>query len=119
MTLVTSIKDRSGATRRLRGGGLSRPSGQEPYGRAAAAAPMPPHPQAGRSRRHAPTVTALARAGPAVLHAPGILSPRKITVKGARCARVAHAMAQAPPLSVIFPGKTSAPIRRTGEVMKN
>jgi hypothetical protein len=38
-------------------------------------------------------MTAPARAGRAVLHAPGIFSPPKITVKGARCARVAAAMA--------------------------
>jgi hypothetical protein len=44
-------------------------------------------------------MTTPARAGWAVLLAPGILSPLKIIVKGARCARVAGAMAQAPPLS--------------------
>jgi hypothetical protein len=38
-------------------------------------------------------VTVPARTDRAVLLAPGILSPRKITVKGARDARVAYAMA--------------------------
>ncbi len=38
-------------------------------------------------------MTRAVRAGRAVLHAPGILLPRKITVKGARCARVADALA--------------------------
>lgn len=41
---------------------------------------------------------------------PGILSLRKITVKGAPSGCVAKAMAQAPPLTLIFPGKTSAPM---------
>jgi hypothetical protein len=48
----------------------------------------------------------------------GIISPRKITVKGAHSGRVAKAMAQAPPLTLIFHGKFSAPIGRTGEVAK-
>jgi hypothetical protein len=38
-------------------------------------------------------MAAPARAGRAVLLAPGMLSPRKITVKGARYAPVAAAMA--------------------------
>ena len=46
---------------------------------------------------------------------PGILSPRKITVKGAPAGRVATAMAQAPPLTVIFRGKTAAPIGWTDQ----
>jgi hypothetical protein len=46
--------------------------------------------------------------------APGILSPRKDHRQGRTQGRVADAMAQAPPLTLIFPGKTSAPIRRTG-----
>jgi hypothetical protein len=50
---------------------------------------------------------------PAVLLAPGILLPRKITVKTARCAR-AFRWRCAPVLSVIFPGNILAPIRRTG-----
>jgi len=51
------------------------------------------------------------RAGPSSV--PGILSPRKITVKG-RSLRSRLRWRYAPPLSVIFHGKTSAPIRRTG-----
>jgi hypothetical protein len=43
---------------------------------------------------------------------------QSLTVKahhqGRAWRRVAEAMAQAPPLTVIFRGKTSAPIRRTG-----
>ena len=84
----------SGANRRLRGGGLPRPSGREPYGRAAAAAPMPPHPQARRSPPLRARDDRARTSWPgAVLLAPGILSPGKITVKGARYARVAGAMA--------------------------
>ena len=48
-----------------------------------------PHPRAGGPRRYAATMTAPSehRAG-AVLHAPGSLSPRKLTLKGATCGRV-------------------------------
>ncbi len=42
-------------------------------------------------------MTAPARAGRAVLHAPGILSPRKITVKCARYARVLRMALRATP----------------------
>ena len=42
-----------------------------------------PHPQPGGSRRHAAAVTARTEANRAVRLAPGILSPRKITIKGA------------------------------------
>ena len=42
-----------------------------------------PHPQPGGSRRYAATVTARTEAERAVRLAPGILSPRKITIKGA------------------------------------
>ena len=50
----------------------------------------------------------------AVLLAPGILSPSKDHRQGRARGRVADAMAQAPPLTLIFHGKNSAPIRRTG-----
>jgi len=53
----------------------------------------PPHPQAGGPRRYAPAMSARAQAGRAVLLAPGMLSPGKITVKGAHYVRVAGAMA--------------------------
>jgi hypothetical protein len=62
-----------------------------------------------RSRSAAP-----ARMSRAVLLAPGSLSPCKITAQG-RLRRVAGAMAQAPPLTMIFPGKTSAAIGEDGE----
>ena len=78
----------------------------------AAAAPMP--------RTRSPAVLAAtfphrcvpARTGRAVLHAPGSLSPRKITAQGR--AFGASPLARRKPLTVIFPGKTSAPIGRTG-----
>jgi hypothetical protein len=52
----------------------------------------------------------------AVLLAPGILSPRKDHRQGRARGRVAYAMAQAPPLTLIFHGKTSAPIGRTDQL---
>jgi hypothetical protein len=52
--------------------------------------------------------------GQAVLLAPGSLSPRKITVKSARCARVWR-WRYAPLLTAIFPGKNSAATGRTRE----
>lgn len=42
-----------------------------------------PHPQPGGSRRYAAAVTAHTEADQAVRLAPGILSPGKITIKGA------------------------------------
>ena len=65
------------APRRLRAGGMPRPAGREPSGLGAATRSAGPHPQAGSSRSNAPTGTATARTGRAVLLAPGILSPRK------------------------------------------
>ena len=105
-------RESGGATARLRGGGLPRPTGGSPTGAA-------PHAgQLARTRRpvaQAVTrpVTAPARSDRAVLLAPGILSPRKDHRQGRARGRVADAMAQAPPLTLIFHGKTSAPIRRT------
>ena len=66
----------SGAIRRLQGDGLPHPSGREPYGRAAVAAPMP------RTRREAvPPLRArddsAARACRAVLLTPGMISTGK------------------------------------------
>ncbi len=52
--------------------------------------------------------------GRAVLRSPGSLLPVKDHHQGRAWRRVADAMAQAPPLTLIFPGKTSAPIGRTG-----
>jgi hypothetical protein len=88
-------------------------SGGSPDGRAAAAGSAGPHPQVGGPRRHAAPMTAPANTGPSPSSVPGILSPCKITVKGAPPGRVLW-MAQAPPLTLIFRGKTSAPIGRTG-----
>jgi hypothetical protein len=71
----------------------------------------PPPGQQARTRRQAvptathPTVTATARTGRTVLLAPGILSPRKDHRQGRAQGRVLR-MAQAPPLTVIFHGKT-------------
>ena len=92
---------------------MSRPFGRKPYGRAAAARSGSP-----AFRRSAvPAVTLHRwprlqdRACPSSV--PGILSPRKITVK---CARYAHVlrMAQAPHLTVTFPGKTIGIYRKDG-----
>ena len=60
-------------------------------------------------------VTAPCVSDRAVLLAPGILSPRKDHRQGRAQGRVADAMAQAPPLTLIFHGKTSAPIGRTDQ----
>jgi len=51
--------------------------------------------------------------GPPVPLVPGILSPRKDHRQGRACG-ASHAMAQAPPLPLIFHGKTSAAIERDG-----
>jgi hypothetical protein len=45
------------ATVRPRGGGLPRPDGREPSGRAAAARSAGPLPQVGGTRRHAASIT--------------------------------------------------------------
>ncbi len=73
-----------------------------------------PHPQAGGTGRNGPAAPRLHRrlgrppvAGQSLT---GQRSPSR-----ARLRRAADAMAQAPPLTLIFSGKTSAPIRRTGE----
>ena len=58
-------------------------------------------------------MTALAKTGPGPSSAPDILLPGKITVKSAPSGRVLR-MAQAPPLSVIFPGKTLGTYRKDG-----
>jgi hypothetical protein len=60
-------------------------------------------------------MTAPAQPDRAVLLAPGILSPRKYHHQGRAQGRVADAMAQAPPLTLIFHGKTPAPIGRTDQ----
>ncbi len=90
-----------------------RPMGGSPPATGATAAPLP------RIRRQAvPAATVphrRARAdGRAVLRSPGSLLPVKDHHQGRAWRRVADAMAQAPPLTLIFPGKTSAPIGRTG-----
>ena len=84
-----------------------RPAGGSPPGAASCRADC----QVTGRRRSSPQISV---ARPRVLS--GILPRRescrraKITVKGARCAHVADAMAQAPPLTLIFPGKDPAPI---------
>ena len=92
---------------------MSRPFGRKPCGRAAAARSAAPLPQVGGPRRNAAPMTRVCK-GPGPSSVPGILSPRKVTVKCARYARVLR-MAQAPHLTATFPGKTSAPIGRTGQ----
>jgi hypothetical protein len=102
-----------GATGRLRGGGYVAPS------RAVAltGAP-PPQGQQARSRRSAVPAVTLRRCSR--LQRPGLARPpcrafsRRARSQSRALPPVASAMAQAPPLTVIFPGKTSAPIGRTG-----
>ena len=54
------------------------------------------------------------KTGPGPSSVPGILSPRKITVKGAPSGRVATAMAQAPPLSCDLPRQDLGTYRKDG-----
>ena len=98
------MRDRDGHHHQDQGGGAvghcptpgRRPcralSGGSPDGRAAAARSAGPHPQVGGTRRNAAPMAAPAKTGPGPSSVPGILSPRKITVKGAPCGRVATAM---------------------------
>ena len=58
-------------------------------------------------------MAAPAKTGPGPSSVPGILSPRKITVKGAPSGRVFDG-APPPPLSVIFHGKTLGTNRKDG-----
>ncbi len=74
-----------------------------------------PLPQTAGTRSNALTDDRASTTDRAVLPAPGILSPRKDTVKGAPKGASPTAIAQAPPLTLIFHGKTPAPIRRTGQ----
>ncbi len=52
--------------------------------------------------------------GPGPYCVPGILLPRKITVKGAPYGRVFDGAKTAPPLTLIFPGKTIGIYRKDG-----
>ena len=70
-----------------RAAAMSRSFGRKPYGRAAAGS-AGPLPQVGGTRRYAAPMAAPAKTGPGPSSVPGILSPRKITVKGAPCGRV-------------------------------
>jgi len=63
-------------------------SGGSPDGRAAAVRSAGPHPQVRGTRRHAAPMTTPATTGPGPSSVPGILSPCKITVKGAPSGRV-------------------------------
>ena len=67
-------------------------SGGSPDGRAAAARSAGPLPQVCGTRRYAVSMIAAAKTGGGPSSVPGILSPRKITVKGAPVGRVAKAM---------------------------
>ena len=97
------------------GGSLPAPFERKPSGRGRCRPAGCPAPAGRRPTPQRSPMTAPARAGRAVLHAPGILSPRKITFKGARCARVAGAMALRATPECDLPRKDPAPIRRTGE----
>ena len=92
----TTTRTKSGeawATVRLRGCGHVAPSrAGSPDGRAAAARSAGPLPQVCGTRRYAVSMIAAAKTGGGPSSVPGILSPRKITVKGAPVGRVAKAM---------------------------
>jgi len=77
--------------------------GGSPLGAAPPPGQQARRPQAHSSRRNG-RAHRTTRTDRTVLLAPGMVLPRKITVKGARCARVLRRRF-APPLSVIFPGK--------------
>ncbi len=78
------------ASVRLRGRRLCRAlSGEGPDGRAAVARSAGPLPRVGGTRRHAAAMRVPAKSGAGPSSVPGILSPRKITVKGAPFGRVA------------------------------
>ena len=75
-----------------------------------------PAPAVGEAtRRHAISGDHARTCGRVVLLAPGIVSPRKDHRQGRACG-ASHAMAQAPPLPLIFHGKNPAPIRRTNSL---
>jgi hypothetical protein len=110
---TTRTKRGGGATVRLGGGGHVAPSRAE----ALTGAPPPPgrlprFPQDSGTRRYVASMAAPARrAWPSSV--PGILSPRKLTVKCARCARVLR-MALRATLDCDLPGKTIGTYRKDG-----
>ncbi len=59
-------------------------------------------------------MTATARSGRGPSSVPGILSPRKLTVKGAPYGRVFDGAKTAPPLSLISVGETIGIYRKDG-----
>lgn len=80
-------------------------------------APPPRRCPAPAGRRYRPQrspSTGASTNGQTVLRSPGSLSPCKITAQGRTCGASLARWRSAPPLTMIFPGKTSAPIRRTG-----
>ena len=106
-------RDERWGYRRLGGGGLPRPARAEALRARRRRRWLP------RTRRPAAPAATPHRCracgiGPAVLRAGHPLTVQDHR-QGRALRRVADAMAQAPPLTVIFPGKTSAPIGRTGQ----
>jgi hypothetical protein len=101
-----------GATRQLGGGDLPATCERKPSGRGRRRRADAPHPQAGGTGRNVPL-----SAAPAPMAGPSsgrrAVSHRERSPSRARLRRVAAARRR--PLTLIFPGKTSAPIRRTGE----
>src|SRR5271166_835692 len=92
---------------------MSRPFGRKPCGARRRQVGLPCF-----HRSAVPAVTlrrclAPCKTGPGPSSVPGILLPRKTTVKCARYARVLR-MAQAPHLTVTFPGKTIGTYRNDG-----
>jgi hypothetical protein len=74
-------------TRRLRGGSLPAAYERKPSGRGRRRRADAPHPAGRRYRPQRSLSAAPAQTSRAVLHAPGSLSPGKITIKGAPAAR--------------------------------
>jgi hypothetical protein len=103
-----------GATARPWGGSQPRPSGWEAYGRGTAAGPGRPasaHWQSPPLRTSDDPRRASSRPGRPPRRA---VSHRESSPSRARPAVACSARRVAPPLTASFPGKTSAPIRRTG-----
>jgi hypothetical protein len=94
---------------------MSRPSGREPSGRAAAARSAGPHPQVGGTRRHAAPVTACKDRARPVLRAGHPLAAQDHSQGRSLRSRRYRDGRKRPPLSLIFHGKTSAAIGRTGQ----
>ena len=113
-TTTRTRRGRRRGTARLQGGGYVAPLRAVALrARHRRQVELPRFPQVGGTRRNAASMVAPAK-GPVPSSVPGILSPRKITFKGAPSGRVCDGAKTAPPLSGIFPGKTIGTYRIDG-----